>query len=115
MLARKSISDCVIEGYTIPANTLLFVNLWSMGWNHKIWDFSTTFRPQRFLEKEKTAINVKWQHFELLPFGTGRRGCLGMLLAIEEVLIIIGTMIQCFKWKLPDMARRRRRRATVDE
>ncbi|KAH6761820.1 hypothetical protein C2S52_019253 [Perilla frutescens var. hirtella] len=59
MLARKSIFDCVIDGYTIPANTLLFVNLWSMGRNHKIWDCPTAFRPERFLEKEKTAINVK--------------------------------------------------------
>ncbi|KAG6415455.1 hypothetical protein SASPL_122866 [Salvia splendens] len=102
MLARKSISDCVIDGYTVPANSLLFVNLWSMGRNPKIWDSPAEFRPERFLEKANTAIDIKGQHFELLPFGTGRRGCPGMLLGIQEVVIIIGSMIQCFEWKLPD-------------
>ncbi|KAL1558637.1 unspecific monooxygenase [Salvia divinorum] len=102
MLARKSISDCVVNGYTVPANSLLFVNLWSMGRNPKIWDSPAEFRPERFLEKANSAIDIKGQHFELLPFGTGRRGCPGMLLGIQEVVIIIGSMIQCFEWKLPN-------------
>nr|AWX67430.1 flavone synthase II [Salvia miltiorrhiza] len=105
MLARKSISDCVVDGYTIPSNTLLFVNLWSMGRDPKIWDCPEVFRPERFLEKANASIDIKGQHFELLPFGTGRRGCPGMLLGIQEVVIIIGSMIQCFDWKLPQGTR----------
>ncbi|KAL7115605.1 hypothetical protein ACP275_04G192700 [Erythranthe tilingii] len=106
MLARKSISDCVIDGYDVPSNSLLFVNLWSMGRNPKIWENPLEFLPERFLEKENSAIDIKGQHFELLPFGTGRRGCPGMLLGIQEVIIIIGTMIQCFDWILPDRSGR---------
>ncbi|XP_041989551.1 cytochrome P450 93B16-like [Salvia splendens] len=102
MLARKSISDCIIDRYTVPANSLLFVNLWSMGRNPKIWDSPAEFLPEQFLEKANSAIDIKGQHFELLPFGRGWRGCPGMLLGIQEVVIIIGSMIQCFEWKLPD-------------
>ncbi|KAL0390168.1 UNVERIFIED_CONTAM: Licodione synthase [Sesamum calycinum] len=102
MLSRKSVSDCVVGGYKIQAKSLLFVNLWSMGRNPKYWESPMEFRPERFLEKENCAIDIKGQNFELLPFGTGRRGCPGMLLAIQELISIIGTMVQCFDWKLPN-------------
>ena len=42
------------------------------------------------------VIDVKGQHFQLLPFGTGRRGCPGLSLAMQEVLTILAVMIQCF-------------------
>lgn len=99
LLVRQSVSDCNIQGYMIPADSLLFVNIWSMSRNPEIWDNPTAFRPERFLDKE---IDIKGQHFELLPFGTGRRGCPGVVLAIQEVTVAIGTMIQCFHWNLPD-------------
>nr|BAA84072.1 cytochrome P450 [Torenia hybrid cultivar] len=102
MLSRKSTSDCTVNGYKIQAKSLLFVNIWSIGRNPNYWESPMEFRPERFLEKGRESIDVKGQHFELLPFGTGRRGCPGMLLAIQEVVSIIGTMVQCFDWKLAD-------------
>ncbi|XP_051134577.1 cytochrome P450 93B2-like [Andrographis paniculata] len=102
LLSRKSVEDCEIRGYKIPANSLLFVNIWSIGRNPKYWENPLAFRPDRFFEKGNESIDIKGQHFELLPFGTGRRGCPGMVMAIQELISIIGNMIQCFDWKLPD-------------
>ncbi|EYU18918.1 hypothetical protein ABFS82_04G186900 [Erythranthe guttata] len=102
MITRISSSDCTINGYKVSAKTLLFVNNWSMGRNPEYWKTPLEFLPERFLEEENASVDVKGQHFELLPFGSGRRGCPGMMLALQELVLVIGTMIQCFDWKLPD-------------
>ncbi|OMO95638.1 Cytochrome P450 [Corchorus olitorius] len=111
MISRKSIQDCKISGYTIPAQSLLFVNIWAMGRDPKVWDEPLKFQPERFL-KPNDCIDVKGLHYQLLPFGTGRRGCPGISLAMQEVPTTLAAMIQCFDWKLPggaavvDMAER---------
>ncbi|XP_073291744.1 cytochrome P450 93B2-like [Primulina huaijiensis] len=102
MISRKSVSDCVINGYMIRAQTLLFVNIWSIGRDPKYWERPMEFRPERFLDSGCGSIDVKGQNFELMPFGTGRRGCPGMLLAIQELVSILGAMVQCFDLELPD-------------
>lgn len=102
MISRKSVSDCAINGYMIRAQSLLFVNIWSIGRNPKYWERPMEFRPERFLDPGFGSIDVKGQSFELMPFGTGRRGCPGMLLAMQELVSILGAMVQCFHLELPD-------------
>ncbi|MCD7455171.1 hypothetical protein HAX54_027247 [Datura stramonium] len=104
LLIRESIEDCNVEGYQIPSGSLLFVNIWSIGRNPKYWENPMEFRPERFLEprSEGGPIDAKGHCFELLPFGTGRRGCPGMPLAMRELPVVLSTMIQCFEWKAMD-------------
>lgn len=104
LISRKSIQECNINGYTIPADTLLFVNVWSIGRDSKCWENPMEFKPERFLQSNEgdgpRLIDVKGQHFQLLPFGTGRRGCPGLSLAMQEVPTMLAAMIQCFDWRV---------------
>ncbi|KAJ0024858.1 hypothetical protein Pint_06903 [Pistacia integerrima] len=105
MLARKSIEDCQIGKYTIPEGSLLFVNLWSIGRDPKVWSNPMKFNPERFLKPNEsdgleTNIDVKGFSYQLLPFGTGRRGCPGINLAMQELPTTLAAMIQCFNWKV---------------
>ncbi|PHU15913.1 hypothetical protein BC332_17118 [Capsicum chinense] len=103
LLARKSVEDCNVEDYQIPSGSLVFVNMWSIGRNPKYWENPMEFRPERFLEpREGGPIFAKGHCFELLPFGTGRRGCPGMPLAMRELHVVLSTVIQCFEWKAVD-------------
>ncbi|XP_027345087.1 licodione synthase-like [Abrus precatorius] len=102
MIMRKGVEDCVVNGNIIPKGSLVCVNIWAMGRDPKIWKNPLEFRPERFLEIEANDIDIKGQHFELLPFGSGRRGCPGMPLAARELPTIIGALIQCFEWKMLD-------------
>ncbi|KAL0426495.1 UNVERIFIED_CONTAM: Iridoid oxidase [Sesamum latifolium] len=54
--------------------------------------------PDRFLNSN---IDNKGQHYELIPFGAGRRSCVGMLLGDRTVCLTLARLIQAFDWELP--------------
>ncbi|XP_058735051.1 licodione synthase-like [Vicia villosa] len=105
MVTRSCVTECKVENYVIPENTLLFVNVWSIGRNPEIWKKPLEFRPERFLKNgEGDSVDVRGQHFQLLPFGSGRRMCPGVSLAMQEVPALLGAIIQCFDFKVVDHA-----------
>ncbi|KDP24588.1 hypothetical protein JCGZ_25504 [Jatropha curcas] len=106
LIVRESSEDCSIAGYTIPAKTRLFVNVWSLGRDPNYWENPFEFRPERFMGEEWSAksnmLDVRGQYFQLLPFGTGRRSCPGASLALQFVPATLAALIQCFEWRVGD-------------
>ncbi|XP_071737531.1 3,9-dihydroxypterocarpan 6A-monooxygenase-like [Rutidosis leptorrhynchoides] len=96
MILRQSTEDCTVAGYHIPANTTVFVNVWALGRDPNHWDKPLEFKPERF---EENNLDVRGQHFHMLPFGSGRRMCPGTSLALQVIQTTLGAMIQCFEWK----------------
>lgn len=105
IIVRECTEDCIVAGYEIPAKTRLFVNVWAIGRDPNHWENPLEFLPDRFLEKEgsgKRQLDVRGQHFQLLPFGSGRRSCPGATLALQVVQTTLASMVQCFEWKVGD-------------
>ncbi|KAM7270101.1 hypothetical protein ACFE04_029315 [Oxalis oulophora] len=107
LLERKSIEPCEVSGYKISVGTVLFVNVWAMGRNPKYWNNPMDFNPDRFLKTdtfqgEYSNIDVKGQHYHYLPFGTGRRVCVAIPLALQELHTALASMIQCFDYNAVD-------------
>nr|BAD91809.1 flavone synthase II [Gentiana triflora] len=102
MVIRKSANDIQVAGYDVPKNTMLFVNIWSIGRNPSYWEKASEFSPERFLADTDggglSHMDINGQYFELMPFGTGRRGCPGMPLAMQELPTVLSLMIQCFDY-----------------
>ncbi|KAK9055582.1 hypothetical protein SSX86_026666 [Deinandra increscens subsp. villosa] len=94
-----ALKDCTVAGYDIAKGTTVFINTWSIGRDSDIWDDPHNFRPERFLGRD---VDVKGQHFELLPFGSGRRMCPGYNLGLKMMRSALGNLLHGFHWNLAE-------------
>ncbi|WJX14718.1 hypothetical protein P8452_04938 [Trifolium repens] len=97
LLPRKAERNVDIGGYTIPKDAQVLVNVWNIGRDPTLWVNPTLFSPERFLGSD---IDVKGRNFELAPFGSGRRICPGLQLANRMLLLMLGSLVNSFDWKL---------------
>jgi len=72
------------------------VNVWAIGRDPNVWKNPTQFEPERFLGR---GIDVKGNHFELIPFGAGRRICPGMPLAFRIMHLVLASLLYGFDWE----------------
>ncbi|KAH7286372.1 hypothetical protein KP509_32G004300 [Ceratopteris richardii] len=100
LIPHISSQECDIGGYAIPPKTLAFVNVWAIGRDESIWENALEFRPERF-ESSNKFIDLKGHHYELLPFGSGRRICAGLPVAIAMVGLTLANLVHCFDLELP--------------
>ncbi|KAJ8748044.1 hypothetical protein K2173_001002 [Erythroxylum novogranatense] len=98
IMPRESIENVVIDGYNIPAKTRIYINVWAIGRDPKIWENPETFEPERFVG---SSIDFRGQSFELLPFGSGRRGCPGIIFGTTILELGLAQLLHSFDWDLP--------------
>ncbi|PON72339.1 Cytochrome P450, E-class, group I [Parasponia andersonii] len=98
LVPRETTEFCRVRGYDVPSGTRVFVNAREIGRDSKYWDNPDEFRPERFLE---SSVDYRGQHFELLPFGAGRRGCPGINFGVVLIELALANLLCSFDWVLP--------------
>ncbi|KAJ0968499.1 hypothetical protein J5N97_025416 [Dioscorea zingiberensis] len=101
LLPRYPTATCNIGGYTIPKGTKVFINVWSIHRDPAVWENPLEFKPERFLAG-MSKCDYYGNNFNFIPFGSGRRICVGIPLVEKMSLHILATMLHCFDWSLPD-------------
>ncbi|KAG0546737.1 hypothetical protein BDA96_01G019500 [Sorghum bicolor] len=99
LMPRETIREVRVCGYDVPAKTRVFVNLWAIGRDPASWAAAEEFDPERF---EGSDIDYTGAHFELLPFGAGRRICPGLAMGEANMIFALANLLYCFDWALPE-------------
>ncbi|XP_059655126.1 cytochrome P450 736A117-like [Cornus florida] len=102
LIPRESTQDVKVMGYDIAAGTQVFINASAIGRDPSLWEDTNEFLPERFLN---TSIDYKGQDFQLIPFGSGRRGCPGTLFAMTLNELAVAKLVLKFDFALPNGTR----------
>ncbi|XP_020570695.1 cytochrome P450 750A1-like [Phalaenopsis equestris] len=104
-LPTSSCSNCAVGGFSIPTCTTVFVNAWAIHRDPCFWGKDAgEFKPERWLEaaKEKSSFSFGGNEFCYMPFGAGRRMCVGVAMGEKMVVYILASLLHSFDWQLPE-------------
>ncbi|KAF7848359.1 hypothetical protein BT93_L2068 [Corymbia citriodora subsp. variegata] len=99
LLPRETRGHFKLFDYDVDLKSRVQVNIWGIGRDPSLWERPEEFVPERF---EDSLIDYKGNHFELLPFGAGRRGCPGMSMAMVMIELALANVLRSFDWELPE-------------
>eukprot|EP01114_Cavostelium_apophysatum_P014333 TRINITY_DN3689_c0_g1_i5.p2 TRINITY_DN3689_c0_g1~~TRINITY_DN3689_c0_g1_i5.p2 ORF type:complete len:513 (+),score=118.63 TRINITY_DN3689_c0_g1_i5:190-1728(+) len=85
-----------VGDWAVPKGVALTVSIEGVGRNPKYWDDPHDFRPERFLKENSATLHP----FTAIPFGAGRRFCLGKGFALSEMHIVLVSVLQHFDFEM---------------
>ncbi|XP_035687382.1 cytochrome P450 2U1-like [Branchiostoma floridae] len=100
LVVRGASRDTTFNGYNIPQEGRILINLWSVHMDPQLFPEPNTFQPERFLDKNGNFV----KHEALIPFSMGHRICLGEQLAKMELFMLFVSLMQRFTFNLPEGA-----------
>jgi cytochrome P450 len=96
LFAREALVDDTIDGYSVPANTLIFISPFVTHRDPKYWPDPERFDPDRFMP-DQAASRPRHVYF---PFGEGPHVCIGNNFAVMEMQLILAMALQRFRLRL---------------
>lgn len=98
-LGREAVEECEIGGFRVPRKTQVFMFQWVTQRDARFFPEPDLFYPERWTDEFVSRL-PKYAYF---PFGGGPRFCIGNTFAMMEIVLVLATMAQRFKFSLaPD-------------
>lgn len=101
MMQRRTINDCELGGYHIPANTILFMTPMHTQRMEEYWDNPHKFDIDRWLEPR---MEHKRHSFSFVGFGGGAHKCIGMHFALMQTKNFLHQFLRRYEFKLDPKA-----------
>ncbi|RZC40009.1 cytochrome P450 303a1 [Asbolus verrucosus] len=94
---HRALKDTYLDGFFIPKDTMVIANLHGtlMGPDSGVED-PEVFKPERYLKDGKITLTETY-----IPFGIGKRRCLGESLARANVFLFTSALLQHFNFSIP--------------
>lgn len=93
IMARDPLGDDVVDGYAVPAGSLVTITPYLTHRHPEFWDNPEGFMPERFAPE----IESKRPRYTYYPFGAGSRICLGQHFALLEGVLILADVAQRYR------------------
>ncbi|XP_077459845.1 1,25-dihydroxyvitamin D(3) 24-hydroxylase, mitochondrial [Stigmatopora argus] len=90
--SRTLDKETVLGDYAIPKGTVLMINSHAISINEEYFDDSKSFRPERWL-RENNTVNP----FSHVPFGIGKRMCIGRRLAELQIQLALCWLLRDYE------------------
>jgi cytochrome P450 len=97
IVARVALRDDASGRFPIPARAGVLVSPYLIHRRPERWPAPDEFRPERFASGSEVG-----ESYGYLPFLAGRHLCLGKYFALTEVVTVLATIAQRYRFKLCD-------------
>jgi cytochrome P450 len=93
---RLVAKDDFIDGYRIPAGSIVVLSTYVLQHHPKYWENPERFDPLRFADGQEQTRPA----YAYFPFGGGPRRCLGFRFAMAQMPMVLATLLQCRRLEL---------------
>jgi cytochrome P450 len=96
VMARSALRDTSIGGFPVGKDEIVLMSPWLFHRDPRLFEDPLRFDPDRFLPEREAAL----PRFAFMPFGGGKRICIGNQFALMEGQIILSTIARHVSMRL---------------
>lgn len=93
-IERSALADDDVAGIEVPAGSEVTIGIYLIHRHHEFWTDPAGFDPDRFLGDSDRP------RYAYIPFGGGRRACVGQSFAELEAVLVLASIAQRYRLEL---------------
>jgi cytochrome P450 len=100
---RTALADDVVAGTPVPAGSQVTIGTYLVHHHPAYWPDPAGFDPARFLPSANSvasAASASRPRYAFIPFGGGRRACVGQSFAELEAILVLASITQRYRLEL---------------